>query len=504
MLDKWPQNNELFAKANQQIKSARSKLYQVKPLQEAQFYADGRLLPLERIKGLLDKDSELPIASLAGYQDNLIDGAGVFSFIGLINQKPAVLIANNVCQKGGIFTPSGVQKILRSLEIALSASLPVVLMVESGGADLKRQSELFVDTGRIYALLAQISQKGCPVIATVHGVATAGGAYLPGMADIVIMVKNAEVSLAGSALIQAAMGQEGQHGIGDALMHAQCSGLADYLVENDQQAVNKVKQLFQQMKVAPISLASRNIQQSIAEVVPFNFKYVYSSLEVIRWLADHDSVDVFKEQYGQAITTAVAKVGGSICGMIGNNGPIDPESANKVSQFLQHCDLMQYPVVFLQNTTGFQVGDHVEKKGIIKYGSRWIQVMSNVSVPKITLMIGASFGAGSYAMCARGFSPDFIFAWPNARMAVMGAEQAAGVMSLLAEKRNVKQDEIDTMKAKLIDQYTRESMAIYLASRLWVDEVILPEETHLVLGLCLGILTRELSSKKACYGASRV
>ena len=497
-------SKQLFKNANNRLQTLREELYDVSALQKAQFCAETRLLPLERVDALLDQRSRFSIGSLAGWSEQGVDGSGVWVFLGCIHGRPVMVVANNVCQRGGVFTPAGVNKINRALEMAYNVSLPVVMLVESAGADLTRQAELFVETGRIYAQLARIGQKGLPIIASVHGVATAGGAYLPGMADTVIMVERADVSLAGAALIEAAMGT-GSKNVGGALMHASCSGLADYLVSGDQEAINKVRDLFDQMPQESLPQYALNVTDvTVDHVIPFDFKYRYAPLMLIEWLADQGSVDVFKAHYGTSMCVAFIQLSGFTCGVVANNGPIEPDGANKVSQFLQQCELKRLPVLFLHNTTGFMVGEEVEKQGIIKYGSRWLQVMSNLTVPKIALMVGASFGAGSYAMCARGFDPDFIFAWPNAKMAVMGADQAATVMGVIAAKRRKSSDAIAALKSNISDQYQNESDVLYLAGKLWVDEVILPEETHEVLALCLAILARKSNVQSRSYGTSRV
>jgi geranyl-CoA carboxylase beta subunit len=401
----------------------------------------------------------------------------------------------------------GLKKNLRAQEIAAQQKLPLIYLVESGGANLLYQSELFVEGGRSFYNQAQLSAAGIPQLAVVHGSSTAGGAYLPGLSDYVILVRDrSKIFLAGPPLVKAAIGEDStDEALGGAMLHAQVTGLGEYLADDDAQAIALCRDVMDKlqwdvMPKAPEHRAPLYAADELLGVVPADEREPYDVREVIARVVDASDFLEFKANFAADTVCGHARIHNQLVGILGNNGPIQPDGSVKAAQFIQLCDQSGTPLVFLQNTTGYMVGSNAERAGAIKHGSKMIQAVANAQVPKLTIVLGGSFGAGNYGMCGRGFSPDFIFSWPSARVAVMGGAQAAKVMEIVTrgklERAGQAPDEAalaqmsDAIKARL-DQ---ESTAIFGTARLWDDGVIDPRDTRRVLGLCLE-LAREASAR---------
>ncbi|MFL6714058.1 MAG: acyl-CoA carboxylase subunit beta, partial [Sulfurifustis sp.] len=405
--------------------------------------------------------------------------------------------------KGGTVAPMGLKKNLRAQEIALINKLPLVDLVESGGANLRYQAQIFVEGGRGFYNQARLSAAGIPQITVVHGSSTAGGAYQPGLSDYVIMVRGkAKVFLAGPPLLRAATGEIAtDEQLGGAEMHATVSGVAEYLAENDADGIRIAREIAAKLnwnERMPREAARRYVEprysaEELAGVAPIDYRKPYDVREVIARIVDDSDFTDFKTLYGAATVCGQAEIFGQPCAFIGNNGPIDAQGAVKAAQFIQLMCQAGTPIVYLQNTTGYIVGTEAEQAGIVKHGSKMIQAVANATVPQITLHIGASFGAGNYGMCGRAFAPRFVFAWPNNRIAVMGGEQAARVLSIVTEEKHrrtgapVDHGALETMERAIVAQFDAESTALYATARLWDDGIIDPRDTRRVLGYCLSM-----------------
>jgi geranyl-CoA carboxylase beta subunit len=474
------------------------------------FRARKQLLPRERLALLLDPGAPwLELSTLAGFRmhdddgDAGIQGGGGIAGIGYVSGIRCIVSANDSAIKGGTLTPMGVKKHLRVQEIAMQNKLPMVQLVESGGANLLYQAEMFVEGGRGFANQARLSAAGIPQITVVHGSSTAGGAYLPGLSDYVILVRGrAKVFLAGPPLLRAATGEIAtDEELGGAEMHAGISGLGEYLAEDDADGIRIAREVMaklpwnEQLPVLPQKSfkGPRYAAEELAGVVPTDYRKPYDVREVIARIVDDSDYLDFKTSYGPHTVCGQAAIEGHAVGLIGNNGPIDADGASKAAQFIQLCCQANTPIVYLQNTTGYMVGREAEQAGIIKHGSKMIQAVANATVPQLTVHIGASFGAGNYGMCGRAYDPRFIFAWPSNRIAVMGGEQAAKVMAIVTEEK-LKREGKPVDKAKLggmehaiVKRMDAESTALYATARLWDDGLIDPRDTRKVLGFCLSI-----------------
>jgi geranyl-CoA carboxylase beta subunit len=474
------------------------------------FRKRGQLLPRERVALLLDRGAPwLELSTLAGlrmHDDDGrggIQGGGGIAGIGYVSGIRCVVAASDSAIKGGTSTPMGVKKNLRVQQIALENKLPVVRLVESGGANLLYQGEMFVEGGRGFANQARMSAAGIPQITVVHGSSTAGGAYLPGLSDYVILVRNkAKVFLAGPPLLRAATGEiAGDEELGGAEMHATVSGLGEYLAEDDADGIRIAREIMaklpwnEQLPARPHKpfKEPRHDADELAGVVPVDYRKPYDVREVIARVVDDSDFLDFKALYGVHTVCGHAEIEGHAAGLIGNNGPIDADGSAKAAQFIQICCQANVPIVYLQNTTGYMVGREAEQEGIIKHGSKMIQAVANANVPQITLHIGASFGAGNYGMCGRAYDPRFIFAWPNNRIAVMGGEQAAKVMAIVTEEKlkregkPVERQKLEAMEKEIIQRIDGESMALYATARLWDDGLIDPRDSRKMLAFCLSI-----------------
>jgi acetyl-CoA carboxylase carboxyltransferase component len=460
----------------------------------------GKLLPRERIEMLLDEGSYfLEIAPLAGYDmEAEFIGAGVVGGIGLVSGKQCFIIANEATVKGGAVSEIGSRKNARLAEIVATNHLPSISLVESAGADLPVQHKIFVPGGAGFKEITRRSKARIPSISVVFGNSTAGGAYLPGMSDYVVMVKKqAQVFLGGPPLVKMATGEiVDEESLGGAEMHSKLSGLSDYLAENELDGLRIAREIVahledkpQPPRIAveePLYPADELLGVTSADVrVPFEVR------EVIARLVDGSRFEEFKAKYGTTLVCGWAYLHGFIVGILANNGVLISESANKGAQFIQLCNQQNIPLLFLQNITGFMVGRSYEEQGIIRNGAKLINAVSNSTVPAITVMVGSSYGAGNYAMCGRAYDPRFVFTWPNHRIAVMGGQQLAGVMDIIkrdaAARAGVPIDEAKQALAKqmLEAQIEKESDPYFATARLWDDGIIDPRDTRTVLAIAL-------------------
>ncbi|MBM3567351.1 MAG: acyl-CoA carboxylase subunit beta [Alphaproteobacteria bacterium] len=469
------------------------------------FEKRGQLLPRERVARALDPGAPfLELSTLAGLglhdddgKDNPTGGGGI-SGIGFVAGKRVLVVASDSAIKGGSTTPMGLEKGLRAQEIARICKLPMLELVESAGANLPLQSMIFLKGGRTFANQARLSAAGIPQVCVVHGSSTAGGAYRPGMSDYVVVVRGrAKIFLAGPPLLLAATGEVAtDEELGGADLHARISGLAEYMAENDAEALDLARELIGKLNwdLPPPPRPHkppRYSEDQLAGVVPMDYRKPYDCREVIARLVDDSDFLEFKPLYGPQTVCGNALIEGHPVGLIGNNGPIFPEGSVKAAQFIQLCCQSGTPIVYLQNTTGYMVGKEVEAAGAIKHGSKMIQAVATASVPQIALMIGGSFGAGNYGMCGRGFDPRFVFAWPNARVAVMGGEQLAKVMSIITEAgakregRPVDRAKLEAMEKRIVAQIEAESTALFATARLWDDGIVDPRDSRRVLAFAL-------------------
>jgi geranyl-CoA carboxylase beta subunit len=522
-------NREQMLALIAEFRALEQKVRDVSNSKRERFRARKQLLPRERVALVVDPGAPwLEFSTLAGFRMHEDDGAegiqggGGIAGIGYVSGIRCIVSANDSAIKGGTSTPMGVKKHLRIQQIALENKLPTVRLVESGGANLLYQAEMFVEGGRGFANQARLSAAGIPQVTVVHGSSTAGGAYLPGLSDYVVLVRGrAKVFLAGPPLLRAATGEIAtDEELGGADMHATVSGLGEYLAEDDADGVRIAREIMAKLPWNAQLPAARHraykepryAPEELAGAVPIDYRQPYDVREiVVRVVDDSDFLD-FKSGYGVHTVCGHAEIEGHAVGLIGNNGPIDADGAAKAAQFIQLCCQANVPIVYLQNTTGYMVGREAEQKGIIKHGSKMIQAVANATVPQLTIHVGASFGAGNYGMCGRAYDPRFIFAWPSNHVAVMGGEQAAKVMAIVTEEK-LKRDGKPVDKAKLtvmenaiIERMEGESTALYATARLWDDGLIDPRDTRKVLGFCLSICREaELRPlKRSTFGVARM
>jgi len=468
--------------------------------------ARGKLLPRERIRALLDPGSpflELSPLAAHGMYDGAAPGAGVVTGIGRVAGTEVMVVANDATVKGGTYFPVTVKKHLRAQEIALENHLPCVYLVDSGGAFLPLQDEVFPDRdhfGRIFYNQARLSARNIPQVAVVMGSCTAGGAYVPAMSDETVIVREqGTIFLGGPPLVKAATGEvvDGE-ALGGADVHTAVSGVADHFAENDQHALAIARDIVAHLnrrKAMPAALrAPREPLYDPAElygVLPPDTRQPYDVREVIARIVDGSELQEFKPRYGKTLVTGFAHIHGYPVGIVANNGILFAESALKGAHFIELCNQRDIPLVFLQNITGFMVGRKYENAGIAKDGAKMVTAVACSHVPKFTVLIGGSFGAGNYAMCGRGYQPRFLWMWPNARISVMGGEQAAGVLATVrrdgieAGGGQWPKDEEEAFKAPIREQYERQGHPYYATARLWDDGVIDPADTRRVLGLAL-------------------
>jgi 3-methylcrotonyl-CoA carboxylase beta subunit len=472
----------------------------------AKHLARGKLLPRERIEGLLDPDTpflEFSQFAAFGMYGEDIPAGGLITGIGRVAGQECVIVCNDATVKGGTYFPVTVKKHLRAQEIARQNRLPCIYLVDSGGANLPNQDEVFPDRdhfGRIFYNQATLSAEGVPQIAVVMGSCTAGGAYVPAMADESIIVnKQGTIFLGGPPLVKAATGEEvSAEELGGADVHARVSGVADHLAMNDHDALKKARRIVADLnRVKHVALDVAKPREplydpaSIYGVVPNDTRKPYDVREVIARVVDGSELDEFKQLYGPTLVTGFARIFGYPVGIVANNGVLFSESALKGAHFIELCAKRKIPLIFLQNITGFMVGKKYETGGIAKDGAKMVTAVACAAVPKFTVIIGGSFGAGNYAMCGRAYSPRFLWMWPNARISVMGGEQAATVLAtvkrdaLTAEKKKWPKTEEEAFKKPILEKYEREGHPYYASARLWDDGIIDPAETRIVLGLSL-------------------
>jgi 3-methylcrotonyl-CoA carboxylase beta subunit len=472
----------------------------------AKHTARGKLLPRDRVGHLLDPGTAfLEIGQMAAYgmYDNDAPSAGVIAGIGRVQGLECMIVANDATVKGGSYFPMTVKKHLRAQEIAQANRLPCIYLVDSGGANLPTQDEVFPDRdhfGRIFFNQANMSAQGIPQIAVVMGSCTAGGAYVPAMSDEAVIVKNqGTIFLGGPPLVKAATGEVvSAEDLGGGDVHTRISGVADYLAENDSHALNIARRLvsnLNQRKAVDLALADSEEPaydpEEIYGIIPADPRKPYDVREVIARVVDGSRFDEFKPRYGTTLVTGFARLYGYPVGIVANNGILFGESAQKGAHFVELCGQRGIPLLFLQNITGFMVGRKYENGGIAKDGAKMVTAVATVQVPKITMIMGGSFGAGNYGMCGRAYSPRFLWMWPNARVSVMGGEQAASVLSTVRrdgiEARGgtwSKEDE-EAFKAPIREQYEVQGHPYYATARLWDDGVIDPAQSRRVLGLSL-------------------
>lgn len=496
----------------------------------ARFEKRGQILPRERLARILDPGMPfLTIGNLSGYlsdgraEEKSIPGSTSIAGIGFINGVRCMIVVDDSGITAGSLTGATSYKIIRSERIALEQKIPYIHLVESGGGDLLNYKvEGFTEGGRLFGGQAKLSKAGIPVISILHGSSTAGGAYMPGMSDYVIAVKkNGKAFLAGPPLLKAATGEIAtDEELGGAEMHANVSGLVEYLAENDKEAILMAREVVDRLgwntrcpsRTATSGPAPKYDPDEIAGIVPLDYRSPYELREVLARVVDESDFSDFKPRYGVSTVCVQAKIQGYNCGIIGNNGPIDPDGATKAAQFLQLMDQADTPVIFLQNTTGYMVGKQYEQSGMIKHGSKMIQAVTNIEVPRLTLMIGASYGAGNYGMCGRGFDPDFLFTWPNASTGVMGGEQAAQVMSIVAEgtakAKGVEPDREALKKQELYltKMFNDQAGGFYTSGHNMDDGMIDPRETRQTLGFLLATVweARNRNVRKNSFGIARM
>ncbi|MEC8100204.1 MAG: carboxyl transferase domain-containing protein [Pseudomonadota bacterium] len=466
----------------------------------------GKVLPRERIEQLLDdKDNALEIGQLAGYglNNNETPSGSIVCVIGKVSGRDSMIIANDATVKGGTYFPITLKKHLRSLEIAKENNLACINLVDSGGANLREQTGIFADKegfGRIFFEMANMSSVGIPQISAVLGSCTAGGAYIPAMSDeTVIVKKNGTIFLGGPHLVKAATGEiTNEQDLGGAELHTKLSGVADYFANDDYDALNIVKSIMSNLNYK--KKYALNLKDSINPkydpieiygILPIELKEQYDVREIIARLVDNSELDEFKSNYGTTLVTGFAHIMGIPIGIVANNGILFSESSLKATHFIQLCEQRGIPILFLQNIAGFMIGRTYEEKGIAKDGAKLVNAVSTVTVPKLTLIIGGSFGAGNYAMCGRAYSPRFLFSWPNSKISVMGGEIAAKVLSSVKEAQYEKlgkkwkdQKKLNFQK-EIMDQFDNEGSPYYASARLWDDGILDPLETRKKIALGL-------------------
>ncbi|RCW45909.1 acetyl-CoA carboxylase carboxyltransferase component [Halopolyspora algeriensis] len=484
-------------------------------------HSRGKLLVRERIELLLDEDAPfLELSPLAAWGSEYQVGASVVTGIGVVEGVECVLVGNDPTVRGGSSNPWTTKKIFRAGEIARKNRLPLINLVESGGADLPSQKEIFVPGGRMFRDLTQLSAAGIPTIALVFGNSTAGGAYVPGMSDHVVMIsEQSKVFLGGPPLVKMATGEESDdESLGGAQMHARTSGLADYFAVDELDALRIGRDIVARLNwrkqgTAPKQEVTppRFDDEELLGIVPAELKMPFDPREVIARVVDGSDFDEFKASYGSSLVTGWASVHGYPVGILANaQGVLFSEESQKATQFIQLANQADTPLLFLHNTTGYMVGASYEQGGIIKHGAMMINAMSNSTVPHISILMGASYGAGHYGMCGRAYEPRFLFAWPSAKSAVMGPQQLAGVLSIVARQsaaaagKDYSEEDDAAMREAVEAQIEEESLPMFLSGRLYDDGVIDPRDTRTVVGLCLSAIHSAPVEGASGYGVFRM
>ncbi|WP_372751353.1 carboxyl transferase domain-containing protein [Labilibaculum sp.] len=464
----------------------------------------GKLLVRDRIELLLDKNTpflELSAMAACDQYENKFPSAGIITGIGVIHDRECIVIANDATVKGGTYIKETIKKHIRAQEIAIENHLPCIYMVDSGGVFLPEQAKVFPDKydfGRFFFNQSKMSAKGIPQIAIVMGSCTAGGAYVPAMSDETIIVRGqGTIFIGGPPLVKAATGEDvSAEELGGAEMHTSVSGVADHLAEDDRHAVRICRDIFESMpKIQKYNLEREKYTEPVypAEelygLAPLDLKKPVDARELIARIVDGSTFHEFKERYAPTIVTGFAKIMGFPVGIVANNGIIFSETSLKAAHFIELCSFRKIPLVFLQNITGFMVGKEYEHKGIARDGAKMVHAVANAQVPKFTVIIGGSFGAGNYAMAGRAYEPRLLFMWPNAKISVMGGEQAADVLVQVKEQQQLKRDkefpaeEQKNLRNRILEKYEEEGSAYYSTSRLWDDGIIDPVDTRKILAM---------------------
>ena len=500
-------NSQAWAELIDDLDAVESKAAQGGPEKSRQRHLDrGKLLPRERVMRLLDPGTPFlelsPLAAKDLYDED-IHSAGIITGVGQVEGRQCVIICNDATIKGGTFYPMTVKKQLRAQDVAMENHLPCIYLVDSGGANLPQQDEIFPDHlhfGHIFFNQARMSAMGIPQIACVMGSCTAGGAYVPAMSDEAIIVREqGTIFLAGPPLVKAAIGEVvSAEDLGGGDTHTRLSGVADHLAEDDRHALALVRQIvggLNREKRVDVQLQSPESPvydpEELLGVVPMDWRKPYDVREVIARVVDGSRFDEFKARYGTTAITGFAHIHGIPCGIIGNNGVLYSESSMKVAHFVELCSQRKIPLVFLQNITGYMVGRKYEAEGIAKHGAKMVHAVANAQVPKVTMMLGGSFGAGNYGMSGRAYEPRFLWSWPSSRISVMGGEQAASVLATVrrdAVERGggvFTDEEERALKDPIIAQFDHQSHPLYASARLWDDGIIDPRKTRDVICLSL-------------------
>ena len=477
------------------------------PEKSERHHRRGRMLPRERIEALLDRDSPfLELAPLVAYGSEYEVGASIVAGIGLVEGVECMVTASDPTVRGGTSNPYTLRKSLRMQEIAAENRLPAIGFVESGGADLPRQKEIFIPGGATFRNLTQKSAAGIPTVALVTGNSTAGGAYLPGMSDYVVMVREQGlVFLGGPPLVKMATGEEAEdEALGGAEMHSRVSGVSEFMAADEIDACRIGREIVRNLNWRKLGPGPRGAgdeplhdPEELLGIASHDLKVPFEAREVIARIADGSRFDEFKPGYGSQLATGWAELCGYPIAILANNGVLFNEDAEKAAHFIQLADQVDTPLLFMQNTTGYIVGTDYEQRGIVKAGAKMLNAVANTGVPKLTLMMGGSYGAGNYGMCGRSFEPRFIFAWPNYKTAVMGPKQLAGVMDIVARGKaeragtEIDEDGLEAAKAAVAEQIEGESDAFVSSGELWDDGMIDPRDTRTALGIALS----------ACHGS---
>lgn len=486
----------------------------------ARHTARGKLLPRDRVRHLLDPGAPfLELSQLAanGLYGEDIPGAGIITGIGLVQGRQVMIVANDATVKGGTYYPMTVKKHLRAQEIAMQNHLPCIYLVDSGGANLPHQDEVFPDKdhfGRIFFNQANMSAKGIPQIACVMGSCTAGGAYVPAMSDETVIVRNqGTIFLAGPPLVKAATGEEiSAEDLGGGDLHGSKSGVVDHVAENDEHALSIVRSIV--ATLPPTAPPGINLKQGDAplypaddlySLIPTDLRQQMDVKEIIARLVDGSEFHEFKANYGSTLVCGFAHIWGMPVAILGNNGVLYSESAQKGAHFIELACQRRIPLLFLQNISGFMVGGKYEAEGIAKHGAKLVTAVSTAQVPKITVLIGGSFGAGNYGMAGRAYEPRFLFSWPNSRISVMGGEQAASVLATVHRDADKWSDEdAENFKAPIREKYETEGNPWYATSRIWDDGIIDPAQTRDVLGLAFAATLNAPIPERAQFGIFRM
>ena len=528
--DVFSKNKSEFSELIKKMEDIYSRAEKVSERRRQKFIDRGQLTPRERLSKILDQDSEfVELFNMINYlvdeddHDTSISGGSIIAGIGFISSVKCLVFVDDSGINAGALTAKSIDKALGCLNISLKQKLPFIHLVESSGINLMNYTvEFWSNTGGMFYGLAKLSAAGIPTIAVLHGLSTAGGAYQPGMSDYVIGVKkNGMAALAGPALLKAATGETSlSDELGGSEMHARVTGLVEYLADDDEQALKIVRDLIDKLDWNTKILKREAIlyeepiyaTEDLTSIVPIDYRVPYDVRELIARVVDGSDFIDFKAQYGVSTVCVQAKINGYACGIIGNNGPIDPNGATKSAQFIQLCDQSDTPLIFLSNTTGFMVGKQTEQLGMIKHGSKLIQAVSNVKVPKVTLNVGASFGAGNYAMCGKAYEPDFIFSWPNAKIGVMGGEQAAKTMEQVmissAERKgtNIDEKKLKSQLNEITEKYNSQSDAFFTSGRGLDYGLINPKDTRKILGFLLETFweSKHRATKPNSFGIARM